>query len=147
MSGTGPKAKRNTFGVALDSALKRYAKATKEREACVRKLDALNLEIPQLQETIKVLQKQTGKEVMPFAIPATGESPTGVYRVDEVKGQNGNFFPVLTPIPGGVDNGVPTTIPPEVAKHLVLDLSGMGSVPASQTTEEPKSADTAPDTK
>lgn len=54
------KKKRNSFSAALDAACKRYGQATKEREQAVRKLDALNLEIPQLQETIKVLQKQTG---------------------------------------------------------------------------------------
>ena len=118
MSGTGPKPKRNSFSAALDAACKRYGQATKEREQAVRKLDALNLEIPQLQETIKVLQKQTGKEVMPFA------TSTGVQATIALTGGSPSGNETAT-----VDM---SNIPAEIAKHLVLDLSSSGSIPAPQ---------------
>jgi hypothetical protein len=132
MSGTGPKPKRNRFSAALDAACKRYGQATKEREQAVRKLDALNQELPALQETIAALQKQLnpGKATM---------TDVDTHRTHVV----GPEIPTL-PL---TSNHTLIGIPDEVAKHLVLDLSGMGSVPAPQTTEEPKSADTAPDTK
>ena len=60
-----PRRKKDSFEVALDAATTRYGKAVKEREHAVQTLDALNREIPQLQQTIRVLQQQLGKEVMP----------------------------------------------------------------------------------
>jgi hypothetical protein len=127
--------KKDSFAVALEAAEKRFAEASKERDVAVRTLAALDVELPNLRQTISVLQKQLGKEVMPC-----------VSRPDSGSGNSA--------VPGDASGTTRapvdlSAVPPEIAKHLVLDLSGMGSIPAAQTekAEESKSADSVIDTK
>jgi len=117
--------KKSSFAKALADAEKRLAKAKEERTCALNKVSQLSQEIPALEQTIIALKSQLGeKVVMPNA--AIGRSP------DQI---------VVT----GDHRAVTSDIPAEIAKHLVLDLSDMGSIPAAQPEE--KSADTAPDTK
>jgi hypothetical protein len=121
MSGTEttmPKRKkpRNSFSAALDAAAKRYAQATKERDAAVQKLDALNQELPALQQTITALQKQLGKDAH---IPGPVERDT-FNAAGKALG--------LTPV---------SPLPPELAKLVgPQDLSNMGSVPPTAPTPQ-----------
>jgi hypothetical protein len=99
--------RKNSFTDALNDAAKRYAKATKEREAAVKKLADLDAEIPALQQTIQALQRQLHPDDVTFRNRKNGKetTPSGEVRVP--------------------------AIPPELAKYVgPQDLSGMGSIPA-----------------
>lgn len=108
------KRKSPTFASALVEANRELAKALKRRTQCQAELADLNVEIPALQRTIAALQGQV-------------EGKATVYRVESDS--------TLTPIPGGVDNGVPKAglkftdvVPlPEISPE-------MGSVPATTNT-------------
>lgn len=124
--------KKSSFAKALADAEKRLAKAKEERTCALNKVSQLSQEIPALEQTIAALQRQINPPTegcVPFN--TVTDLPSGVYKVHKEG---------VIHIPGGVDN-----IPEEIAKHLVLDLSDMGSIPAAQPEE--KSADTAPTTK
>jgi hypothetical protein len=111
----------NSFAAALEAATIRYGEATKEREVAVNKVADLDNELPALQQTIAALQRQLHPDDVTFRNSKTGQetTPAGEVRIP--------------PLPDG--------IPVEIAKHLVLDLSGMSSVPAVQPEKtEGKSA-------
>jgi hypothetical protein len=109
--------KRSPFAKALDAAEKRLEKAKKERLEGQSKLALLDREIPELERIILTLRQR----LVPPQLVHTSE--VAVYRVEDDK--------TFTPIPGGIDNGVPKApLPPELAKFaLPQDLTGMGSVP------------------
>ena len=126
--------KKSSFAKALADAEKRLAKAKEERTCALNKVSQLSQEIPALEQTIIALKSQLGEKVV---MPLAASTSTGVIpRVDMAGGQ-----------PSGERAGAVDmkNIPEEIAKHLVLDLSDMGSIPAAQPEE--KSADTAPTTK
>jgi hypothetical protein len=116
--------KRNSFKEALRSAEMRLALAERQRTARRKELSALDVEIPALQQTIAALQKQLGKKGVISHVPGPKQSE------QHSVATGGN--------PSGNETVIPSTIPPEIAKHLVLDLTGMGSIPLKKGSETPQ---------